>query len=111
MVGVPLRFTWTTVPSWRLVPRPTRMTCTSPRITDENQTLDSSPSSTSPITSAGSAIQAARCPLCTTPPEVWIIYLPSPLILSPYPLPRGEREKRFGGNGFRDKHIPLPRRG
>src|SRR3990170_6862825 len=96
MVGVPLRFTWTTVPSWRLVPRPTRMTCTSPRITDENQTLDSSPSSTSPITSAESAIQADGCTLGTTPRYAWIIYLPSP-----YPLPRGEREKR----------EPSPRRG
>jgi hypothetical protein len=50
MAGVPRRLTWTIVPSWMLVPRPTRMIPTSPRRTEVNQTLASSPISTSPIT-------------------------------------------------------------
>src|SRR5262245_19770790 len=55
--GYPPRSTWMTVPSWMLVYGPIRMELTSPRITVWNQTLDCSLISTSPITSAVSAMK------------------------------------------------------
>src|SRR5215831_4626842 len=67
MAGVPRRLMWTTVPSWMFVPRPTRMIPTSPRSTDVNQTLDSSPISTSPMTRADSSTKADGCSVGTMP--------------------------------------------
>jgi hypothetical protein len=52
--GVP-RSTWSTAPSWTFERLPMRMGATSPRITALNQTLDSDPISTSPITTAPGA--------------------------------------------------------
>src|SRR5688572_2294059 len=71
MVGVPRRLTWTMVPSWILVPRPTRMKFTSPRSTAVNQTLVSSASSTSPITWAEASTKAVGCSLGRIPRYGW----------------------------------------
>src|SRR6185503_6581367 len=69
--GVPPRLTWTMVPSWILVPRPTRMKFTSPRSTAVNQTLVSSASSTSPITWEEDSTKAVGCSLGRTPRYGW----------------------------------------
>src|SRR5262245_31929161 len=50
-----------------LVPRPTRMIPTSPRSTDVNQTLASSPISTLPMTWAESSTKADGCSVGRTP--------------------------------------------
>src|SRR5688572_9781298 len=58
VVGCVPLITWTTVPSWMLVRRPTRIALTSPRRTAPIHTPLSSPMSTSPITWALSSMNA-----------------------------------------------------